>query len=480
MQLLLANCKPDPTNDHRAIMSLYGNIGSNLDERNWEQILASPDPLLASEKALVAMLSDSAYLLRNANHLLQLGYTDNQISYTYQQMEQRVNSTYNADWAVNTIFSSAASTNVAQLIPLIVLDQRARQPPPTISFTGSESGFLATLSEQGILRLSINGILGSFNQGSTLLVNETNFVKRGYMTLRSNDTDKLSVVSEQYFILGTPNQDIINAGSAGWRASINFIDAGAGEDVVDGWIGADYILAGSGEDLVDGNTGNDTILGGIGSDFLVGGQGDDILNGGTGADFIAGDNGTDTILLASGVAERDVVFMDILAGDAADTIHGFTFGVGPDADSLVLFGMMGLDLVGDPGNDGLSDAITNAIGAVQQNYLADTAALADNGRAALYQIGLGADQLGADTTLANAVARAVVQLADGGLDFLANTTGPNQGALVLMTDNGTRQFLFAVIDVDNNQTTTAVDVSLIGIFVDAVAPQSVVMGNFSN
>lgn len=51
--------------------------------------------------------------------------------------------------------------------------------------------------------------------------------------------------------------------------------------------------------------------------------------------------------------------------------------------------------------------------------------------------------------------------------------------MVLMTDDGTRQFLFLVVDVDNNQTTTAVDVSLIGIFVDAVTPKAVVMGNFS-
>jgi len=49
-----------------------------------------------------------------------------------------------------------------------------------------------------------------------------------------------------------------------------------------------------------------------------------------------------------------------------------------------------------------------------------------------------------------------------------------------MTDDGTRQFLFSVVDGDGNQITTAADVSLIGIFVDAVTPQSVVMGNFSN
>ena len=103
LQLLLANREPTPALVQRAILSLYGNIGSNLDERNWAQILASPDPLLASEQALAAMLRDPAYLLRNANNLLQRGYTDNQVSYTYQQLAQRVETPYNADWAVSTL-----------------------------------------------------------------------------------------------------------------------------------------------------------------------------------------------------------------------------------------------------------------------------------------------------------------------------------------------------------------------------------------
>lgn len=104
-------------------MSLYGNIGSNLDERNWAQILASPDPLLASEEAQAAMLRDPAYLLRNANNLLQRGYTDNQVSYTYQPL--------------------------AQLLPQVVADHRVSLPPPTLAFSGTDTGFLALLSEAG-------------------------------------------------------------------------------------------------------------------------------------------------------------------------------------------------------------------------------------------------------------------------------------------------------------------------------------------
>jgi hypothetical protein len=482
LQLLLAHREASPANVQRAIMSLYGNIGSNLDERNWAQILASPDPLLASEQALAAMLGDPAYLLRNANNLLQRGYTDSQVSYTYQQLAQRVDATYTADWAVSTPFARAASAPLAQLLPQVVVDHRVSLPPPTLTFTGTDTGFLALLSEPGELRQSVHGLLGSFNQGSVALVNTTNLLKRGTMTLRSSDTEKLSAASAQYVVLGAASAETINAGAPGWRAASNYIDAAGGDDAVTGWTGPDFILGGAGDDVVEGNGGNDTLLGGSGQDFLAGGQGDDSLSGGIGADLLLGDAGADTILLSSGVAERDVVFMDISAGDAADTLQGFTFGAGPDADGLVLFGMTGLDLIGDPGTDSLATAIANASGAVQQDYPADTAALAGAGRATVYRIGPGADQLGADTTMANAVARAVLQLADGGAgnDFLANTTGPNQGALVVMTDDGTRQFLFSVVDGDNNQITTAADVRLIGIFVDAVTPAAVLMSNFSN
>lgn len=52
-------------------------------------------------------------------------------------------------------------------------------------------------------------------------------------------------------------------------------------------------------------------------------------------DLLTGDGGSDTILVSSGVAERDQVFMDLIAGDAPDTLQGFSFGVGPDADSLI-------------------------------------------------------------------------------------------------------------------------------------------------
>ncbi len=482
LQLLLANREPSPANVQRAVMSLYGNIGSNLDERDWTQILASPDPLLASEQALAAMLRDPAYLLRNAANLLQRGYTDNQVSYTYQQLALRVDAPYNADWAVNSSFSRAANLPITQLLPQVVVDHRISLPPPTLSFSGTDTGFQVFLSESGELRLSVNGVLGSFNQGSTTLANPSNLIKRGTVTLRSNDTEKLSAVSSQFLVLGRGEPDNINAGAPGWRASSHYIDAGGADDVVDGWTGPDFILGGSGDDTLDGKAGHDTLLGGSGADFLSGGPGDDSLSGGTGADMLSGDAGADTLLLRSALAERDIVFIDVGAGDAADTLQGFSFGTGADADSLVLFGMVGLDLVGDPGSDSLANAITNANGVVQQDYPADTAALAGAGRATLYRIGAGADQLGSDTTVANAVARAVLQLADGGpgADFLTNTTGANQGALVLMTDDGTRQFLFSVVDVDNNQTTTAADVSLIGVFVDAFSPESVVMSNFSN
>lgn len=60
-------------------------------------------------------------------------------------------------------------------------------------------------------------MLGSFNQGAVALVNTSSIVKRGTMTLRSSDTDKLSAASAQYLILGRADGDTINAGTHGWR-----------------------------------------------------------------------------------------------------------------------------------------------------------------------------------------------------------------------------------------------------------------------
>ena len=95
---------------NRAIMALNGNVGANLDARNWNAIMASSNPLDAAEKALKAMYSDKAYLAANADYVLAKGYLPEQADFTYKQMPDRVGSTYNPEWSKGTKFEGKYDT----------------------------------------------------------------------------------------------------------------------------------------------------------------------------------------------------------------------------------------------------------------------------------------------------------------------------------------------------------------------------------
>lgn len=107
------------------------------------------------------------------------------------------------------------------------------------------------------------------------------------------------------------------------------IDAGNGQDVVQGGDGADTILGGAGKDVIRGGRGDDSIDGGGGGDNLQGDDGDDLVVGGVGKDQMRGGRGKDTLY---GGSEDDKLFGD--AGD--DDLDG---GLGND------------DLFGGRGND---------------------------------------------------------------------------------------------------------------------------------
>ncbi|MDY0269060.1 hypothetical protein [Trichloromonas sp.] len=74
----------------RASASLYGNIGAGLDCRDWDTIMASDNPLQASEDALIAIYQGSSCLLDNADHLQDKGYSANMIEWTIRQLHQRL------------------------------------------------------------------------------------------------------------------------------------------------------------------------------------------------------------------------------------------------------------------------------------------------------------------------------------------------------------------------------------------------------
>lgn len=94
----------------RASNAMYGDVGANIDARNWTAIMASKDPLKAAEDALKAMYNDKAYLVTNASHVLAQGYLPEQADLTYKQMATRVGSTYNTDWAKGTKYEGKYDT----------------------------------------------------------------------------------------------------------------------------------------------------------------------------------------------------------------------------------------------------------------------------------------------------------------------------------------------------------------------------------
>ncbi len=120
----------------------------------------------------------------------------------------------------------------------------------------------------------------------------------------------------------------------------NFIDAGAGNDIVMLGAGNDQIRGGDGIDQLSGNGGNDGISGDAGDDRLFGGAGLDTILGGDGNDIVEG-------------GEDD----DQLGGGAGnDTVRG---GSGNDR----IFGETGLDtLEGGDGNDILFAATGGGFG----------------------------------------------------------------------------------------------------------------------
>ena len=99
-------------------------------------------------------------------------------------------------------------------------------------------------------------------------------------------------------VLNIPDEETADNPFSPDRAPNNgrdYIDAGAGDDVVLGADDDDTIIGGSGDDYLDGEEDDDVIEGNTGNDTLRGGQGDDSLSGGQGMDTLLGDSGNDTL-----------------------------------------------------------------------------------------------------------------------------------------------------------------------------------------
>ncbi len=103
--------------------------------------------------------------------------------------------------------------------------------------------------------------------------------------------------------------------------NISEIDAGAGNDTVQGSQGNDVILGGAGNDALYGNGGNDVLNGGTGNDSLFGNDGDDlfIYRQGDGSDRFNGGNGADIV---DAREAKNLSLLHMTGSDSIETIIG--------------------------------------------------------------------------------------------------------------------------------------------------------------
>ena len=126
-------------------------------------------------------------------------------------------------------------------------------------------------------------------------------------------------------IEGTDGDDVICVPSPKDRSAFHMIDAKAGDDVILGGDGAEWIHGGAGADTVYGRGGADEITGGTGADTVHGGAGFDTVYSTDLADRIVDDPGGYELLLSPPAAPAHVA--PVVADDAAYVAVGDTVDI---------------------------------------------------------------------------------------------------------------------------------------------------------
>lgn len=280
-----------PQNPQQIVEAVYylnGVIGAGLDERDWTSILASNDPLAAAKSGFLAMYSDPAFLLRNANHLQASGYSPNQIALTYKQFSSNFDFQLPTEWAVGTVFEAAISGKVEQnlsasieennaVLAAIAEQERLRQlqeeleeaflnsPIPGLTLSNDLFGFKVEADQGGRLLFSDGTFIANLTAGVQTLLEELAALTSGTIKLQSA-LGKSSPSTTQVYTLGTVGNDTYD--SSGNGTQVDYIDTGAGDDVITGGGGADIIYAGAGDDTIRGDDGDVRLDGGDGNDTL--------------------------------------------------------------------------------------------------------------------------------------------------------------------------------------------------------------------
>jgi len=182
--------------------------------------------------------------------------------------------------------------------------------------------------------------------------------------------------------------DTINASALLATGVALTVDAGVGNDQVQGGAGADLILGGAGNDTIDGNRGNDTALMGDGNDLFVWDPGD-------GSDVIEGQAGTDTLLFnganvgenvtISASGPRTNLFRDIAnVSMNMDGVERITFNALAGADHIVVNDLTGTaaqlvtlnlgETAGSSTGDGAADIVTLGGAATAETIRIDSSA----------------------------------------------------------------------------------------------------------
>ncbi|MGN7916262.1 calcium-binding protein [Lysobacter sp. 22409] len=234
-------------------------------------------------------------------------------------------------------------------------------------YSGSEPGEIGTIE------------LGADIASADIILSR----ETGGLTLRIGGTEDLLYIWDYAFVEGQDNAtpyEIVFADGTRWLAAdvrAKLLASTGGDDVLNGFVGADQIVGGEGNDVIDGGNGDDHVAGDAGSDRLLGGYGQDLLEGGAGDDTLAGDLDADILDGGAGNDEIDGGFgRDVIRfgrGDGHDTV---VYGEGrlEDVDSVELKADIGpADIV--LSRSGLDLIIATVGGAesltVKGHYIAD-------------------------------------------------------------------------------------------------------------
>lgn len=326
---------------------LYEEAGAGLDNRDWESILSSGSVFESAREALKQQYQDQGFLLANAEHLLDQGYSPAQIENTYRQMQERIGYEYTSkNWALGTLFEDETLLTNSELASLL---ESENSPPagavnPAVSnFTATATTVGATSNEPGKLAIydGSDKLIGSletdFTAGAltqTITVTPQSAVTAG--TMKISDSDGNFATATQNVILGTAGID-------------NNIVATDKDEFIYGFGDVDTIrLSANSTDKVYAGADNDTI-----NAFEAGSwaalANNHTLDGGTGFDtlrFYDGNFGSQTIGGGANVVISDAAFtrvsnVEVISGAGGTSLYTgyFNLTLGAQANAAFASGV---------------------------------------------------------------------------------------------------------------------------------------------